>query len=63
MSVVIVLNSIQIGVEAQLTAKGEIDPWITLFWYFETIFLTIYTIEIAMRFYAYGMKCLNNGWV
>ena len=54
--VVILLNSISIGLEAQLLVTGNMTPTYELyFFYLETFFLMVYTVELSLRFYAYGV--------
>merc|ERR1719487_1490582 len=57
---VIVLNSIVIGLESQTELHG--GNTIT-YQRMEHVFLFIYTLELAMRFYAYGLACFRNSWV
>jgi voltage-gated sodium channel len=57
---VIVVNSITIGFEVTF----ELQQWdTTIFHRIEHIFLFIYTAELAVRFYAYGLACMRSGWV
>ena len=62
--VVILLNSITIGVEAQLIVTNNMTPeYEAYFFMLETFFLIVYSIELSLRFYAYGVACLKSGWV
>ena len=61
--IVIVLNAISVGVETQLTVTGKIGPYLFYFFVLEWVFLGVYSFELALRFYAYGLKCLRSGWV
>ena len=57
---VIVLNSIVIGLESQTELYGGNT---VTYQRMEHVFLFIYTLELAMRFYAYGLACFRNSWV
>ena len=57
---VIVLNSIVIGLESQTELYGGNT---VNYQRMEHVFLFIYTLELAMRFYAYGLACFRNSWV
>eukprot|EP00440_Ansanella_granifera_P050368 gb/GFBE01054588.1/.p1 GENE.gb/GFBE01054588.1/~~gb/GFBE01054588.1/.p1 ORF type:complete len:535 (+),score=120.48 gb/GFBE01054588.1/:1-1605(+) len=58
--VVILLNSISIGLES----TAELNDWdLTAFKVTEHIFLAIYTGELMLRFYVMGCSCLQSGWV
>ena len=61
MGVVIVINSVTIGIEAELSLEGNSD--MTLLFYLEYIFLVIYTAELSLRIIVLGIKCLTNPWV
>jgi voltage-gated sodium channel len=66
MGVVIVLNSIIIGVEltVQPVDPSESSPETRLFFeVFEHVFLGIYVLELLCRLYACRTSCLRNGWV
>jgi voltage-gated sodium channel len=58
--IIIILNSVTIGLQSEAEVKG-ID--ISDFIFIDNIFLAIYTIELGLRFFAYGFHCLDNGWV
>jgi Ca2+-binding EF-hand superfamily protein len=60
MGIVIVFNSVTIGLEADMTVKGQ-DT--TLFGYLEYVFLVLYGGELGLRFIVLGIKCLTNPWV
>jgi voltage-gated sodium channel len=57
---VIVLNALVIGLESQAEIYG-LDT--TTYQHLEHFFLFIYTVELALRFYSYGVACLRNTWV
>merc|ERR1711937_277040 len=61
MGVVIVINSVTIGIEAELSLEGNSD--MTLLFYLEYVFLVIYTAELSLRIIVLGIKCLTNPWV
>lgn len=76
--VVIVLNSISIGMEisADLSARQEcarIEPEPTaacqdekmssFYKQIEHFFMFVYTFELCLRFATVGIRCLKNGWV
>ena len=56
--IIIILNSVTIGLQSEAEVKG-ID--ISDFIFIDNIFLAIYTIELGLRFFAYGFHCLDNG--
>ena len=58
--VVIVLNSVTIGMELSFEVTGRDS---SVFGILEHAFLLVYTAELAARFYAFGVTCLRNGWV
>jgi len=58
--VVIVTNSILIGVEQTFKLQGQ-DT--TLFKSLESVFISIYIVELAMRFFAFRWQCLHDNWV
>jgi len=64
-SMVIVLNSITIGVEltVQPSEESETPETKLAFGIVENVFLIIYTAELACRFYACGKSCLRSSWV
>lgn len=61
--VVIIINAISSGVEAQLSVTGQFEPYALHFYWLEWFFLVVYGGELVLRFYAYGLKCLRSGWV
>jgi hypothetical protein len=64
-STVIVLNSIVIGVElsVQPSEESETPETRLVFGVMENVFLIIYIVELACRFYACGKSCLRSSWV
>jgi len=60
MGCVIALNSLCIGLRGQVRADGEEH---VIFGILEQFFLSIYCIEIGIRFYTYHLACLKSGWV
>jgi Ca2+-binding EF-hand superfamily protein len=61
MGIVIVFNSVTIGLEADMTVKNQDDGGV--FFYLEYVFLVLYSGELGLRFLVLGMKCLLNPWV
>jgi len=57
---IIVANSICIGVETSLEVEGK---GTRVFVVLEHMFLLFYITELGLRFAAYGLDCLKNGWV
>ena len=55
----IVLNSVIIGIESELTLRGEELPWAADV---EIVLLAIYTMEIILRVLAGGLKIFYEGW-
>ncbi|CAK0911048.1 unnamed protein product, partial [Prorocentrum cordatum] len=64
-STVIVLNSIMMGVELTVQPSAESGtPQTRLFFgVMESVFLVVYIVELACRFYACGASCLRSSWV
>lgn len=59
--IVIVLNSVSIGVEQSLSLSGDSDTkYVTLCEVIEHIFLVIYILELGLRFAAVGSQCLQD---
>eukprot|EP00930_Biecheleria_cincta_P055749 TRINITY_DN42027_c0_g1_i1.p1 TRINITY_DN42027_c0_g1~~TRINITY_DN42027_c0_g1_i1.p1 ORF type:complete len:494 (+),score=91.05 TRINITY_DN42027_c0_g1_i1:225-1706(+) len=59
--IVILVNSVTVGVQASFELQGlNTDIFENLL---EHVFLGIYTVELLMRFFTMGYKCLHNGWV
>jgi len=58
--VVIVVNSIMMGVETTFELEGR-DT--TFFSTLEYLFLAIYLCELGLRFFAHGCACLKHPWV
>ena len=58
--VVILMNSVMIGVQSEYDLSGkDLSAFIII----DNIFLGVYTVELGCRFFAYGKHCLENGWV
>eukprot|EP00392_Amoebophrya_sp_AT5.2_P014265 g14412.t1 len=59
---IILLNSISIGYEAQLTLEGKSTA---AFAVLEHLFLIIYCVELGSRFFCFGFvrSLLDSGWV
>ncbi|MDX2236783.1 MAG: ion transporter [Hyphomonadaceae bacterium] len=58
--VCIILNAIALGVDAHY---GEANPWHGLIEQADTIFLTIFTIELVLEFLAQGpRRYFSSGW-
>lgn len=66
---VIALNSILIGVElsSQLEVmrgvKSKDSPDMKFLAVMEVLCLIAYTVELGLRFFVWGVKCLKSGWV
>eukprot|EP00930_Biecheleria_cincta_P098305 TRINITY_DN89978_c0_g1_i1.p1 TRINITY_DN89978_c0_g1~~TRINITY_DN89978_c0_g1_i1.p1 ORF type:complete len:522 (-),score=110.65 TRINITY_DN89978_c0_g1_i1:38-1603(-) len=58
--IVILVNSVTVGVQASYELQGKS---VAVFDLLEHIFLAIYTVELSMRFFSLGWKCLYSGWV
>lgn len=58
--VVIFLNAICIGAELEYSTQGEDTPMLQTF---EYVFLFLYTLELALRGLADGVKCFRDNWV
>mmetsp|Transcript_18784 Transcript_18784/g.41954 ORF Transcript_18784/g.41954 Transcript_18784/m.41954 type:complete len:657 (+) Transcript_18784:76-2046(+) len=61
-SMVIVLNAVCISTEQSLEIHGEEDD-ARLVAISEHLFLVLYLVELAMRFYGLGKPCLSDRWV
>merc|ERR1719291_1538601 len=62
MGVIILLNSVSIGVETSQTVHGDDIP--TSMVIIEYFFLIIYVVELSLRFHAVGVKeSLSSNWV
>jgi len=58
--VVIVINSFCMGLEVSF----EIEHMDTsVFQILERIFLSVYIVELGLRFFAHGWRCLKSAWV
>ena len=57
---VIVANSITIGIETNMKAQGKTAK---IFETVEVVFMVIYTTELVCRFFAHHLHCLRSGWV
>ena len=60
MGVVIIVNSLLIGLESTWELEGKNTAFLASF---EHFFLLAYSAELAARFYANGLRCLRSGWV
>merc|ERR1719387_1661686 len=58
--IIIIANSVTIGMESHYSGIGE-DT--SVFEYMENFFMTAYICELALRFFAHGLRCLQSGWV
>lgn len=56
---IIVANSICIGIETSYEIEGKNTD---VFQVLEHVFLWIYIVELGLRFVAYGVSCLKDGW-
>ena len=56
---VIAVNLVLIGIEAEMSVLGSNTSWATVS---ELIFLSIYTIELLMRIVAGGREAFRNSW-
>jgi len=57
--VVIIVNSVLIGVESEVALTRDTTSWARPL---EVTFLTIYTVELAVRLVAKGQKCFYDRW-
>ena len=57
--IVILFNAVILGLETSKTVMGTFGPLITML---DTICLAIFTIEIALKLFAYGGRFFRNGW-
>jgi len=58
--IIILINSVFIGVETEMNLRGITASKV---WYMEYVFAVIYVIELGLRFFAHHLRCLNNNWV
>ncbi|CAE7452806.1 Scn1a [Symbiodinium natans] len=56
---VIVVNSILIGIESELSLSGDTSSWSRPL---EITFLIIYTLEVVVRLIAKGWRCFQDRW-
>ncbi|MEL6878146.1 MAG: ion transporter [Pseudomonadota bacterium] len=56
---VIVINAIGLGLETSPTVMAQIGPIIE---WLDTVALTIFVIELAIKFFAYRLSFFKNGW-
>eukprot|EP00746_Dinoflagellata_sp_MGD_P143925 gnl/MRDRNA2_/MRDRNA2_76683_c0_seq1.p1 gnl/MRDRNA2_/MRDRNA2_76683_c0~~gnl/MRDRNA2_/MRDRNA2_76683_c0_seq1.p1 ORF type:complete len:539 (+),score=72.59 gnl/MRDRNA2_/MRDRNA2_76683_c0_seq1:133-1749(+) len=66
--IVILINSITIGIVSQWEVENMRNPPeeqrdLTAFEALEHVYLVIYTGELSMRFFAFGLHCLTSNWV
>jgi voltage-gated sodium channel len=59
--VVIVMNSLTIGLESSLSLNPAND--LSIFEFLEKIYMAVYCVELGLRFFAYKLTCLANPWV
>lgn len=61
----ICINSVMVGVDQQFRLEGRSadDPAVQAMTIMEQMFLTVYTVELAMRFFSLGLSCLSDHWV
>lgn len=55
----IVLNAVTLGLE---TAPTLVSAWMPALLVIDTMFLTLFTIEITLKLYAYRLSFFKNGW-
>ena len=60
MGVIIVANCVSVGLESSYGSQNIDVPELRII---ETIFLIMYTVELGLRFFAYGLRCLDSFWV
>ena len=60
--VVIILNSASIGGQISAELEGNADL-IRFFQDLEYFYVTVYTAELGLRFFAMGLACLRSIWV
>eukprot|EP00392_Amoebophrya_sp_AT5.2_P001866 g1871.t1 len=58
--IVILINSITIGVESHYEITNQDTQF---FADIEHVFLSVYVMELMARFFAFGPSCLKSGWV
>jgi voltage-gated sodium channel len=56
---IIILNAITLGLETSPRAMSAIGPLLLTL---DTLFLSIFTVEIAIKLYAYRLRFFKNGW-
>ncbi len=56
---IIVLNAITLGME---TDAGILAKYGSLLFVLDTLFISIFTIEIVLKIYAYRLNFFRNGW-
>jgi len=59
MGLVIAINSICLGVAIDLELKQQDASFLNDF---ENLFLSIFIVELLLRIFVHGLKCLCNGW-
>eukprot|EP00930_Biecheleria_cincta_P032945 TRINITY_DN22811_c0_g1_i1.p1 TRINITY_DN22811_c0_g1~~TRINITY_DN22811_c0_g1_i1.p1 ORF type:complete len:531 (-),score=94.10 TRINITY_DN22811_c0_g1_i1:82-1674(-) len=60
LGVIITANAVNIGIEQTYRATGEYASTAAAF---EHLFLSIYTTELLVRFFAFGPSCFKDNWV
>mmetsp|Transcript_30141 Transcript_30141/g.70321 ORF Transcript_30141/g.70321 Transcript_30141/m.70321 type:complete len:863 (-) Transcript_30141:200-2788(-) len=60
---VITANAVTIGAEAAMEAEGTEAEAQTILRILESSFLFVYSVELGLRFYAYGLLAIKNNWI
>lgn len=60
MGLVVVANSVTIGMEQAYRLNGDVP---VEFAFAEVVFMAVYIGELGMRFFAYGVSALRDNWV
>jgi voltage-gated sodium channel len=55
----IILNAITLGMETDAAIKSQYGLWLG---WFDHIVLTVFVIELSVKFYAYGLGFFRNNW-
>ena len=56
------ISTAQVTIGMQIEAELAGDDT-TMFQYLEIMYVTIYCIELGLRFFAHHLACLRNNWV
>eukprot|EP00812_Abedinium_dasypus_P011857 NODE_539_length_1491_cov_134.155292.p1 GENE.NODE_539_length_1491_cov_134.155292~~NODE_539_length_1491_cov_134.155292.p1 ORF type:complete len:398 (+),score=110.14 NODE_539_length_1491_cov_134.155292:172-1194(+) len=60
MAVIILANTVTLGIDSELSLKGSSPAWLGML---EHCFLTIYVIEIVLQIFGMGLRfCWRSGW-